>query len=213
MNRLHGRDNAVLTELGQVDRIDDLRMLDAPAPITREAFGNLYDRVQCILIRRGPDGVDRGLEIPLGGAHQYVAQFGGASERKSGIARIVGIGLLQPCAPAAECAVEIDLDPVHAQLVVIKPWRRPGAGNKFHLLGTGGIGHDPHRKGAFVSCPAIRLPVLYGRSHVRDCSDPVTVQDLLCFCKGKVALVRARRRNGARHQFFCGIDEHARGLL
>ena len=207
-------EHAILRELRQVGGIDDLRVFDPPATIAGETLRDFGDRVERILVRRGADGVDRGLEIALCRAHQYVPQLGGAGQRQAGVARIVGIVLLEPRAATAQRAVEIDLDPVHAQLVVIKPWRRPCPGDQLHLVGPGSIGHDPQRQRALVPRAADRPASPRSWCPCRaTAGDAVAVQDLLRFGQCEIAFVGARCGDRPRHQFFRGIDEHARWHL
>ena len=71
MYRLHRRDDPVLAEQREFCGIDDLRMLDPPAPVAFVGFGHILDRPQHIGICRIADRVDRDLEfVHRGAAHQ-----------------------------------------------------------------------------------------------------------------------------------------------
>src|SRR3546814_1220041 len=84
------------------------------------------------------------------------------------------IGCLQPRPARAERAVEIELHPDHAQLVVIQPGRRPRPADQRHIVDVVAIADDADRQRMFVAGAAKALPVLDRRAPIGDRRDPLT---------------------------------------
>ena len=95
----------MLAELLQIDRIDNLYMLDPPALIALISFGKLLDRADDLRIGRIANGVDSGLEAVHRRAHHQIADFSAGEELQASLARGVGIWLFEPSASAAQCAI------------------------------------------------------------------------------------------------------------
>ena len=167
-------------------------MFNSPAPVALIGAGHILDCGQHFGIGGIADSMDRNLEfIERGTAHQ-VAQLGWGHRWQSDIARIIGIGPLQPRTARPQRSVQIQLHPVEPQFVLVQPRCRPGATNQLHRLDPGGIGHDSQVKRAIVARTAERLPILDCGAHVGDGRDPVSQQDSLRVLQCQVAVLRTR---------------------
>ena len=143
MDRLHRGDDAVAGEARQIGRIDDLGMLDPPAPVAPIGGGKLLDRVEQSGIGLVADRVDRDLEIVHRRPAHQILEHGVVDQGQAALAGRVAIGLLQPGAARAERAVEIELHADHPEPPVIEPGRRPGAGDGEQIVDPRGVGEDP----------------------------------------------------------------------
>ena len=188
-------------------------MFDPPAAIAAVTFRDLANGIQDFCIGSGTDGVDGWLEAALRCPDKGVAQLCRCHQRQARIAGIVGIGPLEPGAAATQCAVEVKLHAVHAQLVVIQPRRGVCPCDQRHLIRPCGIGHDPQVQGAHVASAAERLPILYTGAHIGNGGNAVFVKDLLRFGQCQIAFIRTRGGNGLGHQFFGRVHEDARWLV
>ena len=65
MNGLHAGDNSMLAKGGNISRIDDLRMLDPPAPIACVGAAKPVDGGENISIRAIANRMNRKLKICL----------------------------------------------------------------------------------------------------------------------------------------------------
>ena len=84
-------------------------MLDPPALVFRIGLGQFLYRVDHLGIGSIADGVNSGLETIHRRAHHQVTDFGARQKLQTGLAGGIGIGLFEPCAPAAQRAIEIKL--------------------------------------------------------------------------------------------------------
>ena len=199
----------MLCEKGDIGRIDNLRVLDAPPPIAIEFFGHLVDGGKRLCIRGIADRMDRNLKIADGSAYQRVAELGLGHQRKTGVPRIVRIGGLKPGSARSQSTIQIEFDAIKAQLVVVKPPGRAGARDEIHRIRPGGISHDAHGQPALVTGTAEGLPILDRGPHVGNGSDAVAIEDLLSLAERKVAFGGARGRYGLGNKLGRAVDKHA----
>ena len=202
----------MLAEPGDVGRVDDLRVLDPPAPIPAIGCAHFLDGGEQGHVGFVANCVGGDLELVERGAAHQVFQLRIAGDAQALGARRIGIGRFQAGPTRTERAVEVKLHPVQAQAVLIKPGRRAGAADQAHGIGPGGIGHDPDAQRAGVSRAAIGLPILYAGAHVGNRSDALGQQQVLCLGQGQVAVLGTGGRDLAVDQLGRRVDQHACGL-
>ena len=105
VGRLHRGDGAVAGEARQVRRIDDLGMLDPPAPVAGIGGGKLLDRIEQGGVGLIADRVDRDLEIVHRRPAHLVLERGVVDQREAALAGRVAIGCFsqaprEPSAPS-----------------------------------------------------------------------------------------------------------------
>ena len=205
--RLHRQGDAVGADAGHVCRIDDLRALDAPAPVARVGSLELLDGVE----HRCDGAVARGaygdLEVVDRAAAHQVLELGLGQAGAPGARRIVGIGRLQRGGAVRERTVEREEQAVQPQPVPVEPWRGAGAADQRHGFRSRRVGDDPQVEPAQVAGAAIGLPILDRRAHVGNGGDALGQQQLLGLGERRIAVFGARRRQGA------AILRGRRGLL
>ena len=81
---------------GDVRQVDDLGMLDPPAPVADKAARHIVYRAQQLGVGGIADGVHRHLKPVHARPHHTVAQFRRGQHRQAAIGRCIGIGCLQP---------------------------------------------------------------------------------------------------------------------
>ena len=199
----------MLAEPRQIGRIDDLRVLDPPAPIALVGRRELVDGVQHHRIGAVADRVNRDLEVVDTRAAHEVAELGLVHAQQPGVGGIVRVRRFQRGAARAEGAVEEQLETVEPEPVVIKPRGRSRAADQGHRVDPERIGDDPDAQRAQIPGAAIGLPVLDRSAHVADGGEAMFDKVLLRPGEGDIAVFGARRGHLAADQ--CGgiVDEHA----
>ena len=104
---LHRRDDAAATEAGNVGDVDDLRMLDPPAPVAGVGPRQLLDSAQHLRVGGVADRVHRELEAVHRGAAHQVAELGVVEELQPAHSRRVRVGRLEPRPPRPQRAVGV----------------------------------------------------------------------------------------------------------
>ena len=160
VDRLHRGDHAQSCKAGDVGGINNLRMFNPPAPVAPIGLGHFRNRIERLRVRGIANGVHSDLKTIHGRAAHQIAQLGIVEELQPAFARLVGIRLLEPSPTGAECAIGIELDACHAQLVAIEPGRGFACRNSQHRFDIGGIAEDADVEPTGIARTAERGPIL-----------------------------------------------------
>ena len=199
------------TRQGNIRRIDDLRVLNPPAPVALVAIRKFSHRRQHIAIGSVTNGVHRRLEIVERGAAHQVAQLRRGEERQPLGSGLIGVWRLEARPARSQCPVEVDLDPAHPQPVIIQPPGRFRPGDQLQRFKAVGIGHDPDLQAPGIARAAVSAPVGHAGAHVGHGSNAVTQQHLLRFGKGDIAVFGTGRGYGFTDQLLGIVHKHASG--
>ncbi len=211
VGRLHRGDDRVAPEARQVRRVDDLGMLDPPAPVAFVGVRQFLDRGQQFGIGGVADRVDGDLEIVHRRPAHLVLELGVAEQGQAALPRRVAVIGLEPGAARPERAVQVELHPAHAQMPVIEPGCRPRSRDRQQIVDARRIGEDADAELAEIAGPAHHRPVRGRGAHVGGAGDAVGEQYLLRPRQRPVALQRQWRRHRPVHQVHRIVDEDAAG--
>lgn len=108
---LHGSYRAEFSEAGDIRRVHDLGMFDAPAPVALVGRRQVLDQIEHGGVGLVADGVNGDLEVVHRRAAHEIAELGLVQARKALVVRRIGVGPLEPGPSRTQRTVEVELHP------------------------------------------------------------------------------------------------------
>ena len=209
---LHRGDDLQLGEARDVGGVDQLGVLDPVAEAVAISGADFGEAVERLAVGGVADGVDGHLVAEEIGAAEQVLLLGVVDEAETPGAGFVAVGLEEPGAAAAECAVGVELDAPEREALVVEPWGGPERGDRLHRVHAAGVGGDADRQATGVAEAAEQRPVLGCGAHVVDAGEAEGGHVVERGFESLFALAGGRGRRGLVDEGHGGIDEDAGGV-